>query len=127
VEKNAVTQPISRRSPSLIKASRVANARSSLVASIASEPTRWAGYRETPGAIRQAGSLTREEVARKIKWRLQREGFVEVTIGERGLVITLRGEVRSRREWQRVFAIAREEVNAGRYTLDQRVDIVGYQ
>jgi hypothetical protein len=77
--------------------------------------------------LRTRPDLTREEVARKIKRRLQQDGFVEVTVRGRGILITLRGEVYSHREWQRVFAIAKEEVNAGKYTLDQQVDVVKYQ
>ena len=84
-------------------------------------------HRETPGIAREAADLTREEVARKIKRRLQQEGFVEVAVRGRGIVIALGGEVHSYREWQRVFAIAKEEVNAGKYTLDQQVDVVKYQ
>jgi hypothetical protein len=79
------------------------------------------------GAAREATDLTREEVARKIKRRLQQEGFAEVTVRGRGILITLREEVHSHREWRRVFAIGKEEVNAGKYTLDQQVDVVKYQ
>lgn len=117
-----VTYPLLFLPPGMDAASIIARERSVAAPKPGTQPTE---TERTPPASGGSPSKPRGNLsaAKSLELRLRQEGFRNVTVRGSGLVITLTGEVRSRKELGRVLTIARKEAKAAKHTLEWNIAV----